>query len=267
MLVCTTLLASSCNGLRGVPDPFPIRELTKSELQEHGLYNLRYIDRRADPNDDLVQLIMRRSLIMPCLAVHPFFRTYDHSADRWDEWDVYALRGVTYREEANKILAPSADGMSVEETTWFMRRWGTIDKLENLTFISNDGVVMGQWWGQEARAILEVFSRPHDYPYIETYRYWPGPNSNTYAVWVLDQAGLRVDHHPQAVGKDYVGWWGFGARTTSTKSGIQVETPVVGVKLGLQDGAELHVLGLTLGGDLSPPALKTPFGRFGMAEQ
>ncbi len=146
------------------------------------------------------------------------------------------------------------------------RRWGTIDKIENLMFIFKEGVVTGEWYGEDARAILRVLSRPEDYPHIETYHYWPGPNSNTYVAWVLGQSGLRVDHHPLAIGKDYIGLWGFGARATTTRTGVQIESPIIGLKLGLMDGVEVHVLGMTLGVDLWPPALKTPLGRFGMAE-
>ncbi|MFT5464096.1 MAG: hypothetical protein ACI8QS_002989 [Planctomycetota bacterium] len=264
--VCLMCVSLSCNGLRVTRDHHRISKFSPEEAEQRGLIAVPFIDRRADPEDDLVQLVQRRSLVAPWIAVHPLFRTYDHSADRWDEWDVYAFWGLAYREEVHTIRAPSADGLSVEETAWITRRWGTIDKTENLTFIFKDGLVTGEWHGEDARTILEVLSRPEDYPHIETYNYWPGPNSKTYVAWVLRQSGLRVDHHPLAIGKDYVGLWGFGAWTTTTGTGVQIESPIVGLKLGLMDGLEVHVLCLTLGIDLWPPALKTPLGRFGMAE-
>jgi hypothetical protein len=52
----------------------------------------------------------------------------------------------------------------------------------------------------------------------------------------------------------------LGASLTSGGTGIQVETPIVGVKLGLKEGVELHVLALAFGVDLWPPALIVPFG-------
>lgn len=70
--------------------------------------------------------------------------------------------------------------------------------------------------------------------------------------------------HPMAVGKDYLGI--IGGSVTTTGTGVQVETPIVGAKIGLQDGVELHVLALTFGIDLIPPALKSPMGRLGFQE-
>jgi hypothetical protein len=154
----------------------------------------------------------------------------------------------------------------VQDTEWTSRKWGAIDKLENLTFLPKEGKVVGEWRREEARRILEVLERPEDYPHGQKYRYWPGPNSNTYATWVLRQSGIRIDHHPLAVGKDYMGFWGFGAWTTTTRTGLQVESPILGVKLGLLDGLELHLLCMTLGIDIWPPAIKTPLGRFGVVE-
>jgi hypothetical protein len=46
------------------------------------------------------------------------------------------------------------------------------------------------------------------YPHCQTYRYWPGPNSNTYVAWVLRQAGIDHPLGRLAVGK--------GFRATST---------------------------------------------------
>jgi hypothetical protein len=50
--------------------------------------------------------------------------------------------------------------------------------------------LIAEWRGEQALALQKVLRR--DYPYCDTYRYWPGPNSNTYVAWVLREA--RVDH-------------------------------------------------------------------------
>jgi len=47
---------------------------------------------------------------------------------------------------------------------------------------------------------------------------------------------------------------------------MQVETPLVGAKVGILDGVELHSLIFTLGIDIWPPAFKTPWGRYGFSE-
>ena len=58
-----------------------------------------------------------------------------------------------------------------------------------------------QWLGDEAFPIVErIESSPGNYPFIETYRYWPGPNSNTYAQWIVrDKIKLGM----RAVGKSF----------------------------------------------------------------
>jgi hypothetical protein len=121
-----------------------------------------------------------------------------------------------------------------------------------------------EWRGEAARDIISVLKVSASYPGRDRYRSWPGPNSNTYAAWVVRRAGVCVDMHPKAIGKDYLGW--FGVRVTATKSGVQAETPVFGLKVGVKDGVEFHFLGLTLGVDIWPPAFKTPLGRLGFRE-
>ena len=58
-----------------------------------------------------------------------------------------------------------------------------------------------QWVGDEALPIIErIESSPGSYPFIETYRYWPGPNSNTFAQWIVrDKMKLGM----RAVGKSF----------------------------------------------------------------
>ncbi len=61
------------------------------------------------------------------------------------------------------------------------------------------------WSGDEALRIKEVLQAVQAYPFCERYRYWPGPNSNTYAAWVLRQAGIRHPFARRAIGAGYLG--------------------------------------------------------------
>jgi hypothetical protein len=116
----------------------------------------------------------------------------------------------------------------------------------------------GAWSGEAAARILETLRRPELYPHRERYIYWPGPNSNTYVAWVLETAGVEADLDPRAVGKDFLGRWGLGARLRPGR--LRLETPLLGLRLDRSTGLELRAFGLTLGVD---PAgrLKTPIGR------
>jgi Protein of unknown function (DUF3750) len=125
-----------------------------------------------------------------------------------------------------------------------------------------------------ARRLAASLAKAPEYPYRRRYLAWPGPNSNTYIAWVLRDAGVPWNMGPKCIGKDYLGTAGVpgawvrtvGVGITTTGTGVQVESPLLGLKVGLRDGAELHLLCFTFGLDAWPPGVKTPLGRFGFAE-
>ena len=94
------------------------------------------------------------------------------------------------------------------------------------------------------------------YPDVANYRAWPGPNSNTFVEWVAREVGMSVVLPPNCIGKDYTPWLRVGL--SSSRTGIEVETAVLGAQVGLREGVELHLLGLTAGIGIWPPSLKLP---------
>jgi len=96
---------------------------------------------------------------------------------------------------------------------------------------------------------------------------WPGPNSNTFVDRLLRLCGLHADLPATAVGKDYRGV--IGISRTSGGTGLQLETPIFGLRLGLTEGIELHLLALAFGVDFWPPALLLPIdpGRLGFDDR
>ncbi|MEO8844131.1 MAG: DUF3750 domain-containing protein [Kofleriaceae bacterium] len=126
------------------------------------------------------------------------------------------------------------------------------------------------WRGAEAERAAECIARvaPNVKDWIESnYIFYPGPNSNTFGDVVLRRCHLHASLPSTAVGKDWRGW--FGAGVTSEGTGVQVETPVLGFKIGLKEGVEVHIIGLSFGIDLWPPALIVPWGsgRLGFADR
>src|SRR5262249_17324471 len=91
----------------------------------------------------------------------------------------------------------------------------------------------------------------------------PGPNSNTIVDYMLRHCGIHVELPSTAIGRDYRG--PIGASVTSVGTGVQLQTWLVGFKVGLQEGVELHVLDLALGVHLWPPGITVPVnpGRIG----
>lgn len=131
-------------------------------------------------------------------------------------------------------------------------------------------IVHAVWRGAEAERAAVCIEReaPPVKARIERdYVFYPGPNSNTFGDVVLRRCGLHASLPATSVGKDWRGW--IGAGITSEGTGVQLETPLVGLKLGLKEGVELHVLGLSIGIDLWPPALIVPLGpgRLGFADR
>jgi len=97
------------------------------------------------------------------------------------------------------------------------------------------------------------------YPYNDTYRVWPGPNSNTFTAHVARQIPeLSLDLPPTAIGKDYLNDGGFVAAAPSG-TGYQVSLyGLLGVLFGREEGVEVNLLGLTFGIDPADIALKLP---------
>ncbi len=88
------------------------------------------------------------------------------------------------------------------------KSWGHIHK--NLKAYSDnvgsgESRLVQEWTDEEAqRLIMHIEKSGSDYPYKHTYRYWPGPNSNTYVQWLLNQANINYRLDSSAIGKNYL---------------------------------------------------------------
>jgi hypothetical protein len=124
------------------------------------------------------------------------------------------------------------------------------------------------WRGEQAERGAACLEQ-HAQAWIDKldYRFYPGPNSNTFGDAMLRACHLHASLPSTSVGKDWRGW--FGAGVTSEGTGVQIETPVLGFKIGLKEGVEVHIIGLSFGVDLWPPALIVPWGsgRLGFADR
>lgn len=106
--------------------------------------------------------------------------------------------------------------------------------------------------------IARIQSAVDAYRFATSYHVWPGPNSNTFVAEVLRAAPeLRVDLPAIAIGKDYL-----GARLvdlTPSGTGAQFNLfGLAGVLVGLHEGIELNVIGLTFGLNPARLAVKLP---------
>ena len=92
-----------------------------------------------------------------------------------------------------------------------------------------------------------------------------GPNSNTFTAFVARRVPeLKLDLPPTAIGKDYLPNGDLFARAPSG-TGYQFSLfGLFGVLVGVEEGLEINLLGLTFGIDPKSFALKLPaVGRVG----
>ena len=144
--------------------------------------------------------------------------------------------------------------------------WGTPVRHNNYPpdgrWYSNPPQVVYDLRGAEAEKLIPKVAKAIDsYPWQNrgTYHVWPGPNSNTFTAFVarrVPELGLELP--PTAVGKDYLGGDTFFGPSPSG-SGYQVSLfGLAGALAGVEEGLEVHLLGLTFGVDPLDLAVKIP---------
>ncbi|WP_218668945.1 DUF3750 domain-containing protein [Variovorax sp. KK3] len=118
--------------------------------------------------------------------------------------------------------------------------------------------------GAHAEALIDqIETAVAAYPWRDSYRLWPGPNSNTFVAWVARQVpGLRLDLPPTAIGKDYLGPTTFIDHAPSGTGWQLSLLGLAGVTVARDEGLELNLLGLAFGIDVDDMTLRVPgFGR------
>lgn len=132
-------------------------------------------------DDAVVRLYVTPFPVIELIAVHPWFvvrRAGEATASRWEVW-------------------PTAKG-----DFGHVRR--DMRPLEE-DIGANGGVfVWAELVGPEAVAVADfIVNESPNYPCRGTYDYFPGPNSNTYAQWILRQSQWDVVLPESAIGMDF----------------------------------------------------------------
>lgn len=115
------------------------------------------------------------------LAIHYWYAVIqDHQRTRWEVWQTPSLAHESWGH-LHKNLLPLDAGVG-NGVSW----------------------VAAQWTGDLAQTLIQVLEdSPITYPHQHTYRYFPGPNSNTYAQWVLDRANNPFRLSWKGIGRNY----------------------------------------------------------------
>jgi Protein of unknown function (DUF3750) len=178
------------------------------------------------------------------LAVHTWIAVKQSGAASYTRYEVIGW-GVDRGAQAVRVNRTGPDNL------WFGSR---PELLVDLRGADTDAVI------EKIQAAVAA------YPYRDSYRTWPGPNSNTFTAFVgREVPELRLKLPSTAIGKDYLaGGAPIGMAPSGT--GLQVSLlGLVGVMGAWEEGLEVNVLGLSFGLDLKRPALNLPaVGRLGV---
>jgi hypothetical protein len=114
------------------------------------------------------------------LAVHYWFVVFDGGAcHRWEVWQTKNAGGRSIGHLHCDLKPPDA-GVG-----------------------GGPARIAAEWQGEQAHSIAAVLQKASEYPHCQRYRYWPGPNSNTFAAWVLREAGMQQPLDRRAIGCKY----------------------------------------------------------------
>jgi hypothetical protein len=190
---------------------------------------------------------------------------------------VYAARAVGWRAAlaVHSWIALKPRGAAAY-TRYEVIGWGVDQGLravrvnrsgpDNYWFGSRPSLLVDRRGDDVDALIVRIEDAIASYPYPESYRTWPGPNSNTFVAYVARAVPeLRLELPPTAIGKDFLPGGGLVATTPSGR-GVQLSLlGLAGILVGWEEGLEVNALGLTFGLDVKDPALKLPgLGRLGV---
>jgi hypothetical protein len=170
-------------------------------------------------------------------GVHTWIATKEEGAPHYVVHDVIGWRSY-YGESSVASYA------SIPDRHWFGAKPELLAELR----------------GPQAVAVIpRIYAAVRDYPHANDYVVWPGPNSNTFVAHVARQIPeLRLDLPPTAIGKDYLANAELFSPSPSG-TGVQISlVGALGVLVGVEEGLEFNVLGLTLGIDPLALGVKLP---------
>ena len=116
------------------------------------------------------------------LGVHPWFVLKKPGTRETERWELFQVDGGIYGHI-----------------------WKEVDPLEAEVGFGWGEYILAELRGPAAERVISfIETQSPRYPCRDFYRFVPGPNSNTYAQWVLENTGWEVDLPPSAVGASWV---------------------------------------------------------------
>ncbi|HAC62980.1 MAG TPA: DUF3750 domain-containing protein [Cyanothece sp. UBA12306] len=131
--------------------------------------------------ETIVELRAAKIPLIGFVAIHYWYVVIrGNQQDRWEIWQKPGLSPVSWGH-LHKNLMPYTNGVgngdSWLETSWTKELGNSLAKT--------------------------IENSPITYPYNYCYRYFPGPNSNTYVKWILNQTNFDYRLSIKAIGQYY----------------------------------------------------------------
>ena len=112
-----------------------------------------------------IELRAAKIPVIGALAHHHWFVVeHEGRKDRWEIWQFADRGGVSWGHLHKNLLAPER-GVG-NGPSWLVEVWSAKEALD---------------------LIERVEHACEEYPWCDRYRLWPGPNSNTFVQWVLEE--------------------------------------------------------------------------------
>lgn len=179
-------------------------------------------------------------------SVHSWMATKEKNAEEYTTYHVIGWRS----QEGASVIRIQKD---LPDRHWFGQR----------------PEIVASYIGKKAEEMIpEIKKAVESYPYPKLYRAWPGPNSNTFISHIIRSTpGMGIELPSNAIGKDWIHKAQLVGLSES-HTGVQFSLlGALGFTLGLAEGVEVNILGLSFGVDFYRPALKLPMvGRLGMKD-
>lgn len=113
------------------------------------------------------------------VAIHPWFVVKQAESTSFDRWEVWPVAGEPFGHVRENLFAAEGDASS------------------------DRSYVIAELQGAAAEPVVDfIYSQSPSYPCRDHYALLPGPNSSSYAQWVLDGTGWNAALPPSAIGKD-----------------------------------------------------------------
>jgi hypothetical protein len=235
-------------------------------------------DTPAALSSDKERVVMSSSGLLPDPESHPEARVVVFSAPMsgrrgqflTHNWIVFKRENATRWSRYEVLGYASRDSDGLANGAWLGNR-PTLNRYAPDGFwFGRRPTIIADAKGAAAAAIIGKIEKTiRDYEEaFGHYRFWPGPNSNTFIAALLRAVPeLRASLPPTAIGKDYKP--GVYLGPTDSQTGIEATIwGLFGFKIGRVEGLELNLFSLVAGLDFNHPALKLPgFGRIDIATQ